>query len=358
MSYKVENIHFNDTLNIGINTETQITGTPGKIITIVDHDGGGIILPNGNVDQKTPNYYLTFQNTYLGSFSYNTNDDVFDIYSKHGWCPFDVNYLDNTSKADNNSISIIQNVTRIDFNNNKMSFRTDPSGITPVERLVINSSGNVGIGKSDIISNYDPSVKLDVNGSIHCLELYLNGTLLNPAPIYNLSGTITITNTGNRNINVSKIETNNLTINNCLTIKQTLDIYNNVNVNGTLIGNAMYKSTVSPNETSKSSSDKMYIHDVDINSAGLPKRTGNLNTDDRIYYRTDNNRIKTYHNILIAQDSNVTNPPTLFNGTNPSGFNEVKSITYDTNWWGFELGKTSNNMICLGILINNFLPSR
>ena len=61
MSYKVENIHFNDTLNVGINTETQITGTPGKIITIVDEDGGGIILPNGNVDQKTPNYYLTFQ---------------------------------------------------------------------------------------------------------------------------------------------------------------------------------------------------------------------------------------------------------------------------------------------------------
>ena len=361
MSYKVENIHFNDTLNVGINTETQITGTPGKIITIVDEDGGGIILPNGNVDQKTPNYYLTFQNTYLGSFSYNTNDDVFDIYSKHGWCPFDVNYLDNTSKADNNSISIIQNVTRIDFNNNKMSFRTDPSGITPVERLVINSSGNVGIGKSDIISNYDPSVKLDVNGSIHCLELYLNGTLLNPAPIYNLSGTITITNTGNRNINVSKIETNNLTINNCLTIKQTLDIYNNVNVNGTLIGNAMYKSTVSPNETSKSSSDKMYIHDVDINSVGLPKRTGQGYTNDRIYYRTDNNRIKTRYNtdhsyagnILIAQDSNVINPPTLFNGTNPSGFNEVKSITYDTNWWGFELGKTSNNMICLGNILNS-----
>ena len=172
----------------------------------------------------------------------NNTNNYFDIYGKNGWCPFDINYLNNKGRYDDGMyVSEPQVVTRIDFNDNKMSFRTDPSGITPVERLVIDSSGSVGIGKSDLISNYEPSYELDVNGSIDCQELYLNGTLLNPAETHNLTSVIITNSNIANNINISKIETNDLSINTCLTIMQTLDISSNVNVNGTLIGNAIYK---------------------------------------------------------------------------------------------------------------------
>ena len=71
----------------------------------------------------------------------------------------------------------------------------------------------------------------------------------------------------------------------------------------------------------------------------------------------DENRIENIYDDGYAEwikSNESTNEPqeNLFNGTNPSGFDEVKSITYDTNWWGFELGKTSDNMICLGHIQN------
>ena len=363
MSYTIDNLNFDDDLNFGINTTDTLSNSPGKILTIVDENGRGIILPKGATDEKTPNYGLQFQNKYLGSFSYSTNrydssDDNFDIYGKNGWTPFTINYLNNTGTYDNGAnYNIEQNVTRIDFNDNKMSFRTDPSGITPVERLVIdNTTGYVGIGKSDLITDYEPSNELDVNGAIDCQELYLNGTTrLNPAETYNLTS-VTITNSNAYNINVSKIETKNLTINNFLTIKQTLDIYNNVNVNGTLIGNAIYKSTVFPNEISKSSSDKMYIHDVAISSVGLPKKSSNLSTSAGIYYNTSDNEIKNSSNtILNITDDSVTEPPNTFNGTNSSyfSFNTIPSITYHSDWWGFTLGLTDGNIKCLDHIRNS-----
>ena len=352
MSYTIENLNFDDDLNFGINTTDTLSNSPGKILTIVDENGRGIILPKGATDEKEPNYYLPFQNKYLGSFSYSTNrydssDDNFDIYGKNGWTPFTINYLNNTGKYDDGYFSYEQNVTRIDFSNNKMSFRTDPSGITPVERVVINSTGYVGIGKSDLISNYEPSYELDVNGAIDCQELYLDGTLLNPAETHNLTN-VTITNSNAYNINISKIETNDLYINTCLTIMQTLDISSNVNVNGTLIGNAIYKSTDSINETTKSSSDKMYIHDVDISSVGLPKMTDETAVDlNSIYYNTSDNSTKNSTNtILNITDNSITEPPNLFSGTSPSyfSFNTIPSITYHSNFWGFTLGLTGGNI--------------
>jgi hypothetical protein len=361
MSYTIENLNFDDDLNFGINTTDTLSNSPGKILTIVDENGRGIILPKGATDEKEPNYYLPFQNKYLGSFSYSINrydnsDDNFDIYGKNGWTPFTINYLNNTGTYDDGYNSYEQNVTRIDFNNNKMSFRTDPSGITPVERVVINQSGYIGIGKSDLITDYEPSYELDVNGAIDCQELYINDTLLNPAETHNLTS-VTITNSNSYNINVSKIETNNLSINNCLTIIHTLDISNNVNVNGTLFGNAMYKSTDSVNETTKDSSDKMYIHDVDISSAGLPKMTNETGVDlSSIYYNTSDNEIKNNENtILNITDDIITEPPNLFNGTSPSyfSFNTIPSITYHTNWWGFILGLSSGNIKCLDHIQNS-----
>ena len=358
MSYTIENLHFDDKLNFGINTDISLSNTSSKILTIVDVSGRGIILPNSGDFEKEPNYYnIPFQNKYLGSFSYNTNN-YFDIYGKNGWCPFDINYLNNTGRYDDGMyVSEPQVVTRIDFNDNKMSFRTDPSGITPVERLVIDSSGSVGIGKSDLISNYEPSYELDVNGAIDCQELYLNGTLLNPAETHNLTSVIITNSNIANNINISKIETNDLSINTCLTIMQTLDISSNVNVNGTLIGNAIYKYTDVSNETYKDSSDKMYIHDVDISSVGLPKMTDETAVDlNSIYYNTSDNSIKNSTNtILNAADNSITVPPNLFSGTSPSyfSFNTIPSITYHSNWWGFTLGLTGGNIKCLDHIQNS-----
>ena len=148
MSYTIENLNFDDDLNFGINTTDTLSNSPGKILTIVDENGRGIILPKGATDEKEPNYYLPFQNKYLGSFSYSINrydnsDDNFDIYGKNGCTPF-------------------------------------------------------------TITDYEPSYELDVNGAIDCQELYINDTLLNPAETHNLTS-VTITNSNSYNINVSKI---------------------------------------------------------------------------------------------------------------------------------------------------------
>ena len=351
MSYNIDNTIYSDgNLNVGIYTDISINNSPGKILTFNDLSGRGIVIPNGNVDQRIPGLDASFQNIYLGGVNYNTNSDVFDVYSNDGWCKINDNYLNNMGKIDDGIASSYErNVTRIDFSNNKISFKTDPYGTTdiygttPTDKFVIHSTGNVDIGKSDIISDYDPTYTLEVNGAIDCEKIYLNGTLLEPADTHYLSGTTTISNNDYYNINISRIDTSGLTINNCLTIGQTLDISNNLNVNGTVLCNAIYNNN----------GDKIFINDISVGSVGLPKRTTDINSDlSSIYYNTTDGIIKqTTKTILDVSSTYLITNPTLFSGTYPSGFLDdsgIKSITYDSNWWGFELGLSGDDINALG----------
>ena len=356
--FKLHNIIFDMSLNIGINTTlTDLEPfSSGRIMKIIDPSGYGIVLPYLTND-------ISFVNLFIGSFTYKLNYDLYSAYTLQGFCDFNPYYIDNVGKeVDSNNNVYIYNPTRIDFSNNKISFCINSLNGDVVEKFVINSDGKVGIGKGDIIYDYEPTYQLDVNGSIDCQEFYLNGTLLNPAETHNLTS-VTITNSNiSYNINISKIETNNLTINNCLTIMQTLDISNYLDINGTFIGNAIYKYTDVSNETYKDSSDKMYIHDVDVSSVGLPKMTDETSVDvSSIYYNTSDYSIKNSTNtILNSSSSDVTTTPDLFNNSAPTGYLDdygVKSITYDSNWWGFELQTTDNSMTCMCNMINSITDS-
>ena len=356
--FKLHNIIFDMSLNIGINTTlTDLEPfSSGRIMKIIDPSGYGIVLPYLTND-------ISFVNLFIGSFTYKLNYDLYSAYTLQGFCDFNPYYIDNVGKeVDSNNNVYIYNPTRIDFSNNKICFCINSLNGDVVEKFVINSDGKVGIGKGDIIYDYEPTYQLDVNGSIDCQEFYLNGTLLNPAETHNLTS-VTITNSNiSYNINISKIETNNLTINNCLTIMQTLDISNYLYINGTFIGNAIYKYTDVSNETYKDSSDKMYIHDVDVSSVGLPKMTDETSVDvSSIYYNTSDYSIKNSTNtILNSSSSDVTTTPDLFNNSAPTGYLDdygVKSITYDSNWWGFELQTTDNSMTCMGNMSDSITDS-
>ena len=217
----------------------------------------------------------------------------------------------------------------------KLIFSTaNSTTFNPVDRMVIDSSGNVGVGTPT------PNYKVDVNGTLNATGLLINGVAVGTSSSpWLLNGSNAYYNAGNVGIGTS-------------TPGSSFEVnYTNTATSGTVYG---VKITPTYNQASATTNNTDFL----INRTETAVGSGNqylmdLQVAGASEFSVDNNGIATarygFQGSFVGsgQAQNFTYSPTgtnanvPYNSNGPEGFDMFNSDAHDGNWEGFGL-KASN----------------